>query len=368
MPTANGIITAPVGVHDVSVTLGDGSLDVATLCSSPKINKWAKYKPTRYNSIAGGGDYWKGANGNCGLVQPAVWSGASNFIEKIKAGLILPWEHEAPRPFTDWCRIGDFKGYNHYAPCIFGYLPNEVTYFQGSSERFVLGLMYPLTGSDSSSLTMADFDKGNNFADSAKPLSQWYLGVVLYNSSKTVIATSTSTIDGGDWSVDLGTVLDGSAYVGEYSAVPFLCSKPYPIGGSEPSGAKYITIWDESLSATLATKLTVVSKDASYPIQASCRYTDTSTNKLYYKIKIENKTSVPATLYNVALYVAKSPEGGFSTAVKTFGNVNISANGTWQTDGYATTLNAAEYRWFALKHNGIGFRWQAMFSTDIPEA
>lgn len=45
MPTSNGIITAPVSIEDVRITLGVSSTDLGILCTSSKINKWARYKP-----------------------------------------------------------------------------------------------------------------------------------------------------------------------------------------------------------------------------------------------------------------------------------------------------------------------------------
>ena len=45
MALANGKITAPVSVDDVKSVLGESSNDLATLCKSANINKWAKYKP-----------------------------------------------------------------------------------------------------------------------------------------------------------------------------------------------------------------------------------------------------------------------------------------------------------------------------------
>lgn len=41
----NGIITPPISIDDVKSVLGESSNDLATLCKSANINKWAKYKP-----------------------------------------------------------------------------------------------------------------------------------------------------------------------------------------------------------------------------------------------------------------------------------------------------------------------------------
>ena len=49
MALENGKITAPVSIDDLKNLFGEGSGDLATLCTSPKINVWAKYKPTDYN-------------------------------------------------------------------------------------------------------------------------------------------------------------------------------------------------------------------------------------------------------------------------------------------------------------------------------
>ena len=48
---SNGIITAPINAKaDVATVLGVSSTSVTTLCTSPNINKWAKYKPVAINN------------------------------------------------------------------------------------------------------------------------------------------------------------------------------------------------------------------------------------------------------------------------------------------------------------------------------
>lgn len=61
MGHSNGIITAPVNTDDVSAVIGHASHDVATLCTSPKINPAAIHCP-RYSS-ENPGLYLRGANG-----------------------------------------------------------------------------------------------------------------------------------------------------------------------------------------------------------------------------------------------------------------------------------------------------------------
>ena len=48
MSNTNGVIAAPVSIYDVQHVLGLGSNDLATLCVSTAINRWARYKPERW--------------------------------------------------------------------------------------------------------------------------------------------------------------------------------------------------------------------------------------------------------------------------------------------------------------------------------
>ncbi|MGN0309532.1 MAG: hypothetical protein ACI4C3_02935 [Bacteroides sp.] len=52
MSVSNGIISAPVSIEDVASCLGVGSYDLGTLCTSSRINKWARWKPVPYSKVA----------------------------------------------------------------------------------------------------------------------------------------------------------------------------------------------------------------------------------------------------------------------------------------------------------------------------
>lgn len=51
MGYANGILTAPLSLGDIATALGTTSLDLGTLCTSPAIDKWARYKPIVHHNI-----------------------------------------------------------------------------------------------------------------------------------------------------------------------------------------------------------------------------------------------------------------------------------------------------------------------------
>lgn len=114
MPVSSGIITAPVSIEDISTCLGVGSYDLGTLCVSNNVNKWARHKPVRLNTVNEiSDDDFKDAN--FGLEIP---SGKSDPIEAAKG----EYAYLKPRggAYNEIYRQLDFNGYDHYttAPCI----------------------------------------------------------------------------------------------------------------------------------------------------------------------------------------------------------------------------------------------------------
>lgn len=141
MGHANGVITAPVNTDDVRLTIGHNSDDVATLCSSSQIKKWAKWKPVRYNKI---GELTEAERKSVafglafGYIAQST-SAAVNLLANLQTGLpsIPAWTYAPPRPGTDWCRLTDFlnsnspsnPGYNHNAkPPMSGF--TDITLFK----------------------------------------------------------------------------------------------------------------------------------------------------------------------------------------------------------------------------------------------
>lgn len=47
MAYSNGVVTAPVEIYDIQRAIGDSSPDLGTLCVSPNINMWSKFKPVK---------------------------------------------------------------------------------------------------------------------------------------------------------------------------------------------------------------------------------------------------------------------------------------------------------------------------------
>ena len=122
----------------------NGNIDLGMMCTSPKINMWAKYKPVRfYWNLEGDkpSEWWKGDDGWCGLdISQAKISNdtnvadiASHYTSDNKNG----WNYAAPRGGdAEMFRLDDFENYNALVePFVNGYtMPFVWTKDAGSFE------------------------------------------------------------------------------------------------------------------------------------------------------------------------------------------------------------------------------------------
>jgi hypothetical protein len=115
MSISNGLIIAPVGVHDdIPQTLGISSTDVGTQCVSDNVNMWTDRHPVAYDSIAPlSEEQFKSVHygfENVAIIQPTL----SNLTTKSMY-------YRQPISGTNawYYRASDFDGYNHNAKPIF---------------------------------------------------------------------------------------------------------------------------------------------------------------------------------------------------------------------------------------------------------
>lgn len=102
---------------DVACTIGEVSsgklvTKVSKLCSSGKINMWAKYKPVKYNfTNVRPTDWWRAFDNKCGILY-TEFGNVKNMIDFINTGQ-YPFQHDPPSgsPIFPY-RLGDFAGYN----------------------------------------------------------------------------------------------------------------------------------------------------------------------------------------------------------------------------------------------------------------
>lgn len=274
MALANNKITAPVSVDDVADCLGmTRSSTLADLCTSSKINVWAKYKPTDYNA-AFADDWSKGKDGNYGLNitvdnRVSSWSALVAEYSKANNGYSNIYKRPsggASSPF----RLGDFRGYNHNAkPEISDYLA-ATNYLEDS----------PISLSVAYNAVTVDGDQVSyNAIDAFRDL---YFGYVITDiSGKTLklIATASTT---SSYEVRLAA---RTLLAGNYRLYPMFCNVDYSTnhtlramycyavpnldGGkimtvrtaSETEASKYESIFAEYTFANTRIKVTLKAKE-----------------------------------------------------------------------------------------------------------
>lgn len=115
MSISNGLIVAPVGVHDdIPQTLGISSTDIGTQCVSENVNMWTDRHPVVYSSIAPlSEEQFKSVHygfENVAIIQPTF----SNLTTKA-----IYYRQPVSGTNTWYYRASDFNGYNHNAKPIF---------------------------------------------------------------------------------------------------------------------------------------------------------------------------------------------------------------------------------------------------------
>ena len=110
--TQNGI---GIGIQEVNTVLGAGSLDLATLCRSPRVNTYAKCKPNGATAVAQQTIAQRQAV-NCGIDCSDTSTGCFSadltaLLARAKA--MFDWQKVTPAI----CRLLDFDGYEHRASC-----------------------------------------------------------------------------------------------------------------------------------------------------------------------------------------------------------------------------------------------------------
>lgn len=197
MSIKNGIITGPgIDPWEVSKVLGIRSGHVGTVCTSSRINPWAKYKPVNHPKIGLLTDKER-AEVQYGMTNIPLFGSQIDMASFVVTGKPLPltfqdagpgteyWVYELP-PYNRHKRIADFDGYWHQAiRCI---EPLEI-------DRIDVGYMadndlicfdFPVA-TEAANLKISDFDfaylwrEFDQLTQSEKPL--YYLGVCLTDGS-----------------------------------------------------------------------------------------------------------------------------------------------------------------------------------------
>lgn len=171
----------------------DGKYCIADMCQASSINKWAKYKPVRYN-ITGGILEAQRKEVNYGLEFPYhLWFNMFGTDSSERILKYYPPRGNAVSP-VEWNRIRDFDGYNHTASGLEIYLSMDAKVYAGQGFS---GRLQVYNGS-SQELTLSDFSQKYSTASStkAKVLSDFYVMLLFkIGSSYAILNTGKTTAE-----------------------------------------------------------------------------------------------------------------------------------------------------------------------------
>lgn len=356
MGHSNGRITAPVNTDDVAATIGQSSSDVATLCLSDKINKWAKYKPEATGTMQTLTLTLRQRN-NFGLVPSVKYQGINAFISALEDGTYNGgWTYIKPNA-NQWKRLDDFVGYNHKATSPFGYI-TEGEYLLTGTNDVTIAAPIP-SGSDADGLIdLADMQNTDLV------ISNFYFGVLLYGS-QILYATAENTVGNHDWNVRFENI--PKSFADYYIAVPFLSSKQLTYGEALPSGVVIAGTGQEGVDVSINTIETY------YKYFISAYYTSNTSQSIKYTATITNPSDKAVVFSSVKLSFATTVSGTSSITPITETNVTVQPNSTWTKSGTYPALQHPNgyYKYAQLSTTSLsgstGWKNFMISGGDIPE-
>lgn len=386
----SGLITAPVSVYDcqqcVPVTLsrtvngqtqtviadsvgalcgaavGDtiparDGLGNWTVISRININKWAKYKPVRtptidtvtgqwsaaLNTWLSNAIWWKG-DGMCGLSTTVAEefgdrTNPNSFVYKLTHGQ-LGWSYLRPtggaqQPF----RLQDFASYNHQAQQPYGDIGSTTIYLdQYGAGQIDWDL---LDFQDDTNLQLADFAVPNPRGGAALQLTNFYLGLILYNSSNQFIFTSSTKFStGAALSVAISNM---SSYAGTWNCMPFFTKNQVNGQGGFDSGGLFI-----SLADITPISVTLLNHGSNYFDYINGEWNSNGT-AIYYDLQIANETSTAHLYSTIRISIYKDSLNSNPVAWTDITNTTVNASSTKNLTGpISVTKQAGSVYWIVV--------------------
>lgn len=329
MSVNNGKVTAPVSLYDVMTVLGESKEDLGTLCTSDKINRWAKFKPYRINQPGDITDTQRKYI-NFGLIMPTIYNSKAELIAGLRSNG-GSWGYDRPTA-TDWHRITDFIGYNHDAIPPFGTIePQDLMLSDGP----VIPTIMPVSGPDK--INLGDFEKGG------EELSQWYFGIIIDDGLRQWIATTSSTFaDGNAWQVDFSGA--PSLEAGDYTAIPFICDTRWIAGQKDPSSFRACGIGSRGVTIRL------ISEQERYTISIKAVWNATHTN-VNCRTRIYNGSNTSRSFQKTVLQAAKDNSGTDAFTIRNYGTVVVASGDTWEHTINVSLSNV--YQYLGIIYSGI---------------
>lgn len=231
-------IKAPVSVYDVQLALSTSANDVGLLCKHININKFARYKPVKFASIAPITDANRRSVGH-GIIIPDIVTSSSITGAAIMDAASNDWDYDPPAggSATPY-RLTDFANYEHQSsdgyyhlavpPIQVSYPREGWTFIKGSSQR-TLVIYIDLDPDDSAINLQAD-----DFSASGLNFNEWTLIAYIdsqYLTTK-IFASDDTILNDGQISGNtiVVTIPNGT---GTYTANVYICMYRYNSGRYE---------------------------------------------------------------------------------------------------------------------------------------
>lgn len=302
----------------VANTIGVGSNDTGTLCSSSNINKWSKFKPVKYN---GTGNFWKAADGNCGLSITSSNSiaGITNLVNTGTTWIYNKPTGGATSPY----RLGDFRGYNHSAESPIAVDVPLESYISAGSTQVSMFL-----NEDDYTVKLSDIDSIKNT----------YFGAYLVGTNGTTGArmiTATSPLISGVTYLDIPI---NDLNTGNYYIYPLLSDTVNTSTLSIPGGIIYYP-----LDGVTKSNITIKSTSSNITVMITCGWynDDHTTNEIIYSVEITNNSASSTILTNcytsVKFFEHDITDNMVMGETQTSrGNITVAGNSTYTINGSAT--------------------------------
>jgi len=302
--------------------------------SSAKLNMWSKFKPVVDKTLFFDLSTWqssgyKGSNGKCGLTIPTY--SPSTFRTAAKNGT-TGWSYTPPTGgTTEPYRLGDFRGY-----CTDAYNPTGAVVTNGiiSNGKVTFSIDVAITGTSSTNLTLNDIEIND------VPLSNYYMGVFVWNSSSSFFYTSSSKIGSNS---DL-TVSIPITTAGTYNYIPFLSSAAQTTGSDV--SATIISCNKKAQEVKIVTSGSLIKVIPSGAWNAGGTAVENITATLI------NTTSASVTFTGIKVQLRYGSTGASSSLITTAsysGSVTVAANSQKTVDipSISNSYNQSRTYWLA---------------------
>lgn len=277
-------------------------------------NMWAKYKfveKAGYYQLTGkssGSDYWKGTNGQCGIIIPkAISLGDPNTVGTFLYKLLndpseLAWSYDRPSSLSLYDRIRDLDGYWADARALT--VQTQIASYNLASDGSltIQWPMAPIAEGETDQLRFTDIAVNNQL------LSNWYFGALIYDiNAHTWVVSAPATIAANGLSVTftgVGSYAGRSVYI-----VPFLSSGQINSGGT-PGG---ITLISYNLPPITATINAHVGK---WEITGARGAYNLAGTRVSYTVRVKNNNSAAGNM-NVYIDLSDTADGSHILATTT---------------------------------------------------